>query len=329
MGGHGIAGACDADRVIFVGIDAGGTSTRVGLDGDGVQAHWLLGSANPASTGGRFGDDIWLEAGRLLAQAAPSARDWEVLIGAADHSDGTLDRSAACATALAGQLPGHGRIRVINDTAALLFGPALRGDGVVAVAGTGSSIIARHAGRTTQVYGLEFLLSDEGSGYDVAVRALRAVVRAAQHLGPPTSLLAAAEEHYGAPIAAVARRLAVEASHKQIVAAFAAVVDREAGAGDAVAIEVVLGAATALADGVRAAVRQVGADVLDIVTVGSVITHSRLFRERFDEQIAPVVRTRHEAADGLATAMWLAREEFASAPLPLLEHRFGHPAGGQ
>jgi N-acetylglucosamine kinase-like BadF-type ATPase len=127
----------------------------------------------------------------------------------------------------------------------------------------------------------------------------------------------------------VARRLAVEASHKQIVAAFAAVVDREAGAGDAVAIEVVLGAATALADGVRAAVRQVGADVLDIVTVGSVITHSRLFRERFDEQIAPVVRTRHEAADGLATAMWLAREEFASAPLPLLEHRFGHPAGGQ
>jgi len=51
-----------------------------------------------------------------------------------------------------------------------------RGDGISVIAGTGSAVTGRHGGKEEQAGGWGHLLGDSGGGYDLAIRALRAVL---------------------------------------------------------------------------------------------------------------------------------------------------------
>ncbi len=84
-------------------------------------------------------------------------------------------------------LPEH---RILTHNAQIaLVGGAEELSGVIIIAGTGSIVYGMNAaGQEAQAGGWGHLLGDEGSGYDIARRALQAVSRAADGRGVPTRL---------------------------------------------------------------------------------------------------------------------------------------------
>ncbi|MET9776302.1 BadF/BadG/BcrA/BcrD ATPase family protein [Streptomyces sp. NPDC006367] len=184
---------------------------------------------------------------------------------------------------------GHPPVPVLvtNDIVPLLLddGPLC-----VVICGTGTGFAARNGDRWARASGLEWLLSDEGGGHDLAARALRAVVRAQDGRGPATALVDAARAWCPpSPDAGIAlgERLfhAVhgDVARKPYVASFAPFVLETARAGDRVASGLLDDAARELVEGVEAVCRAVGIAIAAppaLVLSGSLL-HSDVLRERF------------------------------------------------
>ncbi|NLB36595.1 MAG: hypothetical protein GX824_04750 [Clostridiales bacterium] len=72
-----------------------------------------------------------------------------------------------------------------------------KGECAVAISGTGSMSIARDKkGKTSCIGGWGHILGDEGSGYSIALEAIRAAIRAYEGSAPKTELTNAVLEHY-------------------------------------------------------------------------------------------------------------------------------------
>lgn len=80
-------------------------------------------------------------------------------------------------------------VTVTNDSTLLLAAGTPQGWGLAIVCGTGSIAYARASdGRESRCGGWGYLLGDEGSGYQLALNALKAVCRAFDCCGPTTRL---------------------------------------------------------------------------------------------------------------------------------------------
>ncbi len=88
-------------------------------------------------------------------------------------------------------------LRLSND-AQLLFGAFPDEVGIVLIAGTGSIALGqdRH-GKRARAGGWGYLIGDEGSGYDLGRRGIRAAAKAADGRGLQTSLLPMLLAHWG------------------------------------------------------------------------------------------------------------------------------------
>jgi N-acetylglucosamine kinase-like BadF-type ATPase len=88
-------------------------------------------------------------------------------------------------------------LRVVNDAQLVVAAGTPGGYGVGLICGTGSIAIGRAIdGRTGRAGGWGYLLGDEGSGYDIALRGLRAAAQAADGRGTAHQLLAALLAHW-------------------------------------------------------------------------------------------------------------------------------------
>ncbi|MEJ5253465.1 MAG: hypothetical protein HPY54_16495 [Chthonomonadetes bacterium] len=121
--------------------------------------------------------------------------------------------------------------------AVLAAGGVLEPYGIGVVAGTGSSTVGwrgeeRHAG----VGGWGMLLGDEGSATDIAIQALRAVVRSIDGRGEPTLLRERMMDYFGLRHAhEITHRVYRQDLPRHVLAGFAVQVTQAAEAGDAVA----------------------------------------------------------------------------------------------
>jgi N-acetylglucosamine kinase-like BadF-type ATPase len=80
---------------------------------------------------------------------------------------------------------------VVNDAQLVVAAGTPGGYGVGLICGTGSIAVGRGAdGQTARSGGWGYLLGDEGSGYDIALQALRAAAQASDGRGPARALLA-------------------------------------------------------------------------------------------------------------------------------------------
>jgi N-acetylglucosamine kinase-like BadF-type ATPase len=174
----------------FMGIDGGGSQVRVAI----VTRDLALcgsaegGTANPNS-GGRDAaaqhiqtairaalDDARIRANQITAvgvgiAGTVTARDW-----ARETIVGVLPDAA---------------IHIASDFEIALVGAQGERRGVLILAGTGSVIYGVNgAGESAQVGGWGYLLGDEGSGYWLGLKALQAVVSAADGRAAPTRLTA-------------------------------------------------------------------------------------------------------------------------------------------
>lgn len=280
-----------ADRPVrpdlAVGVDGGGTTTTalvVRRATGEVIGRGRAGPSNIQAVGVEAGlkalDDSLDRA--FLAAGLPRATVAAACLGLAgiDRQEG-LDviHGWAARTALAGA------VSVANDATLLLAAGTPAGWGLAVIAGTGSIAFVRTpAGVVGRCGGWGYLLGDEGSGYQIALSALRAACRAADGCGPATVLVdrfVARMSLAGPPdlIPAVYRGPWDRAA----IAGMAPLVLDAAASGDAVALGVVRRQAAELAATAAGAVANHGLPRagLPIALAGGVLLGSEMYRAEF------------------------------------------------
>lgn len=165
------------ERDLVIGVDGGGTGCRARVE-DGEGRVFGTGVGGPAAV--RLGTERSMAA---VLQACNAAL-------AAAHLPGDALGTMNAAIGLAGlsrkgaveQLTAFAHpfrsVCFVDDAVIACIGAHGGGDGGIVIIGTGSAGIARVKGRTIKAGGYGFPISDEGSGADLGLQALRLALRA-------------------------------------------------------------------------------------------------------------------------------------------------------
>ena len=302
---------------IVLGIEAGGTRTVAQTDG-GARVRHEFGPANL-----RLLNDLQLEQHfRSIAKVMPHPAALGIgMAGARTEGDRVRIRRAA---ALA--WPGVKCHATHDLETALLAGPLalpvpISGCRVLVLSGTGSCCFGIHRSgkRTAKVGGWGHIIGDKGSGFEIGLRALKAVVFHFDHdqqrwpalgqrllralsLNEPNDLIAWAQ-----------------AAGKDQVAALAVEVFAAWDKGDSIAADILEGAAASLAIDAAECAHQLRAlrDPVQFILAGSVLLRQPRFAAKLARELkrrcpqAVVTPLRRESVWG---AVELARSQLGQAP---------------
>jgi glucosamine kinase len=174
-------------EAFFLGVDGGGTGCRARVESAGGE---VLGQglAGPATT--RLGIDKTWGSVMTAASAALSEAGLDAKINAVHAGIGIagLGRIGAL-EALQQRADCFASVAFISDGLAACLGAHSGADGGIVIAGTGSIGIGRVGARELRVGGYGFPISDEGSGADLGLQAIRLALRAFDGRIETTSLL--------------------------------------------------------------------------------------------------------------------------------------------
>lgn len=272
-----------------IGIDIGGSKTHGVRSVDGVPVgEAVAGSANIAAVGVA---EAGHELDALLARLDPAGVD-AVCAGAAG-ADGA-DSIAALERLLAERVPGAG-VLVVHDARLVLAAAGLDA-GVALISGTGSVAWGTRAdGTEARAGGWGHLLGDEGSGYRVALAAVRHALHRMDAGAPVDALTTALLERCGL----AAREQLIDhvyaTQDRRYWAGHAGIVVELSGAGDAAAAAILDAAADALA-ALAGRVLDRLASTGPVVLGGGVLLHQPLVQEAVRNRLAHVeVRVLSEA----------------------------------
>jgi glucosamine kinase len=250
-----------SDARFFLGVDGGGTGCRARLETAAGETIGL-GLAGPAST--RFGIDasfaaVMTAAATAIAEAGLAETDRAAIavgVGLAGFG-----RKGA-PEALAARPHPFRSLAFDSDVVIACLGAHAGGDGGIVIVGTGSCALARVGGRVVRLGGYGFPVSDEGSGADLGLKAIRLALRAHDGRHPPSPLLTELMRRFhDDPFEVVAWMDKASATD---YAAFAPLVMRHADQGDAAARTVVQSAAGQV-DGLARALVGAGAPRLSLI----------------------------------------------------------------
>jgi glucosamine kinase len=179
--------AAGQPRLLFAGIDGGGTGCRARIE-DAEGCLFGTGIAGPAAL--RIGIDRALaeveKACRLAIEEAGLGPDALSSVHAAVGLAG-VGRKGALDQLVQRPHPFQSVIYVHDATIACIGAHGGR-DGGIVIVGTGSVGFALVGGREVRVGGYGFPISDEGSGADLGLQAIRLALRAADERAIGTSL---------------------------------------------------------------------------------------------------------------------------------------------
>ena len=303
----------------FLGLDAGGTSTRAALADD---TH-ILGRAKSGS----------IKVMRVSAAVAEA--NLRALLDEVAKSSGVpITEVASTCVGTAGNT-----ISTVTGWIWQTLGPMLRGDlvvcgdveialdaafpgeaGALVMAGTGSNTLGRTSkGEEVTVGGWGPMLADEGSGHWIGLRALRAAVREHDELGKSRLLTALAAQWKVDTLEQV-----VETAHKVPPPDFAALtrtVVEMASQSDRLALAVLQAAGRALGEDASLALRKVlalePAAPRRVAFTGSVLENIDMVREAMFAEIErqhPGTEILPHAVDPVLGALWRARQNLQEAP---------------
>lgn len=147
---------------VAVGVDAGGSSTVVGISHDGVFVRKSVGpGANPSSQGIESASDT---IARTITAGLDGVVPDAIVVGAAGAGRGEAVREMTAAL----QSRFTGAIVAVSDDAHIALRAAVpAGPGAVLIAGTGSIAYAQWEGVSYRSGGYGYLLGDEGSGFAI------------------------------------------------------------------------------------------------------------------------------------------------------------------
>jgi glucosamine kinase len=172
----------------YIGVDGGGTSCRARIE-DAEGRLLGQGDAGPAAT--RIGADRSMQSVRTASMAA--AIDAGLLPAAlAQTSAGVgwagIDRKGAREALLSFPHPFR-KVVYASDANVACLGAHSGRDGGIVVLGTGSVGFATAKSREFRIGGYGFPISDEGSGADLGLQAVRLALRAHDGRARPTPFL--------------------------------------------------------------------------------------------------------------------------------------------
>ena len=191
------------------------------------------------------------------------------------------------------QLSQPQNIVVCSDCTIALVGGIGHASGIAVISGTGSIVFGQNRqGQTKRVGGWGYLLGDEGSGYDLAIRGLQAALKFYDGRGNYTTLAEKFQVHLGLKnleelVEVVYRR----GWGVKEIAALSLIVDRAAAEGDRVADDIINSAVAELILATKTAISGLfnPTEDLEIVTIGGVWSGEANCRERFEAGISAIV----------------------------------------
>ncbi len=287
----------------------------LGIEGGGTKTEWIYSGPEGDERSGRLpGSNLRLVSDeRLEAMLRTLPREAThvgiFLAGCVTQAD-----RSRLADLVAGIWPqAH---RMVGSDRESGFAAAFReGDGVAVIAGTGSAITGRVGGpqgRYEKAGGWGQLLGDKGSGYDIAMQALRKVLwryDLTRRIAPPAEKMLARlglnqlDELVGW----------VQEAGKMEVAQLAPVVFEAAAAGDEELAAVVDAGAHLLADGAAAVAGRLGLAAPEVRLQGGLFVAYPAYAARFAERLHAALPEANVALcteSGAAGALWLAAQEW-------------------
>jgi N-acetylglucosamine kinase-like BadF-type ATPase len=292
-----------------IGIDGGGTKTLGALaaeDGT-ILAQYEVGSTNHHSNPLEVVKANLQElVATLLTKAGVAATDVACVCSGMAGVDRPDDK-ALIKGIMAELLPNALAIPV-NDGLIALVGGTMRAVGIIVISGTGSIAVGvnKH-GVQGRAGGWGHILGDEGSGYMIGLRGLRAVCRAYDGRTGPTLLQEIVMNHFGfeRPEQILGWTKQIQGSKTEI-GALSRLVHEAYARGDATAAQILREEADELALAAAAVAKKLFADDNDyeIVVGGGNLRKSRPFFELFREAVAKrlpgiaVILPRREPVEG-------------------------------
>jgi len=234
---------------LFLGVDGGqsGTAAVIGDETGRVLGAGEAGPCNHAAAGEGRAKLQHAITGSLAGACAEAGLDPATVSFEAacfGMSGGPEDKEEILAALIRSR-----RLIVTTDAVIALAGATISGQGIITISGTGSIAFGRNAiGRCARAGGWGHIFGDEGSGFDIARQATRALVRAEEGWGPATRLREMLLEATGTHSANEMLHLFYgDAWPRSRVAKLARLVDAAATDSDPVAVDILNNAAQQLA----------------------------------------------------------------------------------
>ncbi|MGQ9626976.1 MAG: N-acetylglucosamine kinase [Anaerolineae bacterium] len=302
----------------ILGVDGGASKTLIGL---ADEAGNLLAVSRRGSTNYQTAsvDAVCQEISEGVREAFAragipqrrAAKAWLCLAGLDVPADYKVMREAIAQLGLAE------RFWLDNDIVGALAGALAGRPGVVVNSGTGAVAIGRDSqGQQHRADGWGHILGDDGSGYDIGQRAMRAAMRSYDGRGPATLLTDKLIAHLALEsLEDLVTKVYVEGMSPDQVAALAPLVEEAAQEGDEVARQILRQAGRELAHTALSIMKKLALKGEDaqVATVGGVFTSS-LVREAFEEGLGQKAKVVEPRFSPLVGAISLALKELGVEP---------------
>jgi glucosamine kinase len=280
-----------SDTVLAAGIDGGATRTRavlVGADGT-IAGFGTAGPSNYDNVGEAAASENIRDAveGARRESGRSSTAVVSMFLGMAGVVSHT-DRETVRKMVLAHRLAPPEAITVDHDIRIALAGGLEGREGIVLIAGTGSSTYGRRSDGRNHRTGWGFLLDDRGSGYSLGLQAMIATVMESDGRGAPTALGRLVRERFRfSEIDDILRIVYHDRVPVAEIAALAPDVIRSAMNGDAVAARILEGGAREMALMVATVADRLGftGSAFPVTMTGGLVDHPGHYRDLIHAEI--------------------------------------------
>ncbi len=178
---------------------------------------------------------------------------------------------------------------MVNDTVISLAAGSDAEDGIIIISGTGSNCYGKNRlGQSKKAGGLDYVLSDEGSGFYVGQRVLRAAVQSADGREEASVLVDLVKEYFDiAEMSELKERVYNEHFNKTAIAQLSHLASRALEKNDAVARKILDDATHELIKMVYAVGLPLGFEYspFDLVMVGSMFSNNVIDNEEFKRKV--------------------------------------------
>lgn len=274
---------------IFIGVDGGGTSTKVIAitDKGKVLGETIGKGTNFYAANMEIARDNFKKAVDSLINEF-GITDYEFIsVGMSSLDD---EPPKEVIESFVGETFNPEKIEMQSDVYMALMGMTLGEPGIMLVSGTGSMAIAiDHAGKTHVLGGWGFLLKDEGSAYYIALEGINAAIKSYEGLAEKTLLENKVLEYFKAD----SHRKLIDAFYNPPIsvsklAGFAREVLKHAEQGDSVSISIVNSAADFLVQYTHKLINILELDDCIVGMYGGVIQNNPYVSKYFKEKVHSV-----------------------------------------
>ncbi len=268
----------------ILGLEGGGTkTTAVLLDGHGTPlARAQAAAANASLHSPAQIAQVFRAVYSQIKGSLPRGATLTAGLCLAGVIDGVTEKKVFVAAQTV--FPARTKIHVSSDLVSALYGAFGQGEGIIAIAGTGSCVFGMKDGHHAKSGGGGHLLGDAGSAYWIAHQALRGVFESQDH-----------HDHPGESGRRILRALSMSSVHELVAWAHAAdkaqmaqlapEVIAAAEAGDKDAAQIVSGACARIARHLATVQRKIAGSNLPVALRGGLFEHRPFFRGQFAREL--------------------------------------------